>query len=69
MIANISLLLVLAYTHPHVQKILRVPILPSLWVERLHQPVILVIIFDGIFTVKDRILSILVETHFSLLYM
>jgi hypothetical protein len=68
-IADVALLLVLADTHPHVQEILRVPILPSLWVERLHQPVILRIILDGILTVNDRILSVLVESHFALLYM
>jgi hypothetical protein len=68
-IAYVSLLLVLANTHPHIQEILRVPILPSLWIQRLHQPVILKIILDGILTVNDRVLSVLVETHFALLYM
>jgi hypothetical protein len=68
-IADVSLLLVLANTHPHVQEILRVPILPTLWIQRLHQAVILEIILNGILTVNDRILSVLVETHFALLYM
>jgi hypothetical protein len=68
-ITDIALLLILADTHPHVQEILRVPILPSLWIQRLHKPVILVIILDSILTVNDRILSVLVESHFALLYM
>jgi hypothetical protein len=64
----LGILEILTKRHPHVQNILRVPIMPLLWTEdELTVLLLIVRLVNGI-VVKESVIAVLVvETHFYLL--